>query len=124
MLARAPEEVDRLFTEHMAAGDLDGVVALYEPQAVLVSPEGQATTGAAAIRAALSGLAALRPRFTMTVRKTVEAGDGLAVVYNDWRFTATGRDGRPIDMTGRAVEVLRRQPDGSWRFVVDDPFGR
>ena len=53
MAARTPEDLDRLFTEHMAAGDVDAIVALYEPGGVLVSAEGVPTTGHAAIRAAV-----------------------------------------------------------------------
>jgi ketosteroid isomerase-like protein len=39
-----------------------------------------------------------------------------------WQLTATGPDGSPISMTGHSAEVARRQPDGSWRFVIDNPF--
>ena len=51
MTARSPEDIDRLFAERMAAGDIDGVIALYEPTGALLSPEGVATTGPASIRA-------------------------------------------------------------------------
>ena len=48
--ARQPEDLDRLFLERANAGDVDGVVELYEPQAVLAFPPGQLAVGAAAIR--------------------------------------------------------------------------
>jgi uncharacterized protein (TIGR02246 family) len=124
MTARTPEDLDRLFRERMAAGDVDGVVALYEPRAVLVSPDGVSTSGPAAIRAALAGLAAMRPRMTMRVVRVIRTEDDLAVVYNDWDVAATGPEGRPVAMHGRAIEVVRRQPDGRWLYVVDDPFAR
>jgi len=43
MTARSPEDIDRLFAERMAAGDIDGVIALYEANGALLSPEGVAT---------------------------------------------------------------------------------
>ena len=61
MGAGSPEDIDRLFSERMAVGDVDGVVALYEPGGGLVSYDGLVTTGAAAIREALARLAAMRP---------------------------------------------------------------
>jgi uncharacterized protein (TIGR02246 family) len=124
MTARTPEDLDRLFSERMAAGDIDGIVALYERGAVLVSPEGVATTGAAAIREALRGLAAMRPLVTMNVTRIVRTDYDLAVVYNDWKLAAVDAEGRAIAMAGRALEVSRRQADGTWLFAVDDPFAR
>jgi uncharacterized protein (TIGR02246 family) len=124
MAARTPEDINRLFAEHMAAGDVDAVVALYEPNGVLVSAEGVATTGHAAIRDALARLAAMRPKMTMNVRRVVRTADDLAVVYNDWKLAAVDSHGREVTMAGKAIEVSRRQGDGSWLFAVDDPFAR
>ena len=124
MAARTPEDINRLFAEAMAVGDVDAVVALYEPGGVLVSAEGVPTTGAAAIRIALARLAAMRPQLTMNVRRVVRTADDLAVVYNDWKLAAVDPNGREVTMAGRALEVSRRQPDGSWLFAVDDPFAR
>jgi ketosteroid isomerase-like protein len=56
--ARRPEDLDRLFLERANAGDVDGVVALYEPQAVLAFPPGQLAIGTAAIRDVYAGLLA------------------------------------------------------------------
>jgi ketosteroid isomerase-like protein len=46
------------------------------------------------------------------------------VVHNDWRMVVKGPAGVPLAAAGKAVEVVRRQPDGTWRFALDDPFGR
>jgi uncharacterized protein (TIGR02246 family) len=124
MAALSPEDCDRLFAEHINAGDLDGVAKLYEPRASLVQQDGSAATGTAAIRDSLAGFAALRPRLSMNVTRVVRAGDDLAVLYNDWSLRGTGPDGRPLEITGKAIEVVRRQRDGTWRFAVDDPFAR
>jgi hypothetical protein len=51
------------------------------------------------------------------------AGD-TAVTYNDWTGVMTGPDGAKIEMAGKAIEVCRRQPDGTWRVAIDDPFAR
>jgi uncharacterized protein (TIGR02246 family) len=123
MNAQTPEDCDRLFGERMNAGDVEGVVALYETDATFVPREGPPVSGTAAIRAAIAGFAATRPRLEMRVTKTVTAGD-VAVLYNDWSMRATGPDGTPLATSGKALEVVRRQADGTWRFVVDDPFAR
>jgi uncharacterized protein (TIGR02246 family) len=124
MPARSPEECDRLFGEHVSAGDLDKVLALYEEGASFVQRDGHVARGRPAIRQALSTLVALRPKLRLDVIKVVAGAGDLAVVYNDWRMSATGPDGSPIERAGKAIEVMRRQPDGSWQFVIDDPYAR
>jgi ketosteroid isomerase-like protein len=52
----------------------------------------------------------------------VRAGD-LALVSGCWKLTGTGPDGEPVTMSGRTTDVARQQPDGTWRRVIDVPFG-
>ena len=120
MAAKNPEDVERLFEERVNAGDLEGVLALYEPGATLVRPEGD-VTGAAAVRAFWSQLLAAKPRVQTQVTKVVRVGDDLAVLYNEWSGSMRGPDGQATALAGKATEVVRRQADGTWRFIVDDP---
>lgn len=124
MPARTPEDCDRLFAERLNAGDLDGLVALYEPRATFVPQEGEPATGVEAIRHSLLPFLAMKPKLKMNVTKVVSAGGDVAVLYNDWSMSATGPDGGPINLTGKALEIVRRQSDGTWLLVVDDPFAR
>jgi uncharacterized protein (TIGR02246 family) len=124
VVARAPEDTDRLFGERMNAGDVDGLVALYEPGATLVRQDGTPATGHAAIRAELAGILGVKPHVTMNVTKVLRGGGNVAVLYNDWHATGTDRNGKRLTLSGRASEVVRRQPDGTWRFVIDDPDAR
>ncbi|HSJ97166.1 MAG TPA: SgcJ/EcaC family oxidoreductase [Myxococcota bacterium] len=118
---RTPEECDQLFGEYASAGDLDGLLSLYEPEASLAGPDGSVAVGHEAIRAALASFAGGSVAMHMNVVKVVRGGD-LAVLTNEWRATGRSPDGSPLDLRGCAVEVVRRQPDGTWRFVVDDPY--
>ncbi|MDQ6619542.1 MAG: DUF4440 domain-containing protein [Pseudomonadota bacterium] len=122
MGARTPEEVDRLFATALNGGDLEGLVALYEPQASLTPQPGTTVTGTAAIREALSVFVNMKPRMPMAPRVVAQTGD-MALVSAQWQLSANGPDGKPAQMTGSSIEVLRLQPDGSWRFVIDEPFG-
>ena len=124
MPARTPEECDRLFGEHVSTGDLDKVMALYEEGASFVQHDGHVTHGHHAVRQALSRLVAMRPKLRMDVVKVVVGAGDLAIVYNDWEMSAIGPDGKPRERAGKAIEVMRRQPDGSWKVVIDDPYAR
>lgn len=119
----SPEACDRLFVEHVNTGDLDAVLSLYEPACRMVRRDGGLAQGHAEIREVLQRLIALRPRMTTEIVKVVAAGD-LAMVYNDWRLSGKRPDGQPVEAAGKALEVVRRQPDGTWRFILDDPYAR
>lgn len=121
--ATDPADLDRLFAERANAGDVDGLVALYEPTAALLRPDGTAAVGHEAIRTELQGLVTGKMRLVMNIDRVVRTGD-VATVYNDWVGTGTGPDGKPVSMKGGAIEVARRQEDGTWRYVLDDPYAR
>ena len=123
MSARTPEEVPRLWAKTFSAGDLDALVALYEEHdAMLVPQPGEAVTGIDGIREALSAFLALRPTFNLEVRKVLQTGD-IALSFAEWTLSGTGPDGEAIEMAAQTSDVLRRQPDGSWRIVIDNPYG-
>jgi uncharacterized protein (TIGR02246 family) len=124
MAPRTPEECDASFERHVNAGDLDALVALYEPNATLFAAPDQPAVGHAAIREALAPLIAAKARITMRVVRVARAGDDLAVLYNDWTGSLTAPEGTVADMAGKAIEVVRRQADGTWRFAVDDAYAR
>lgn len=125
MTARTPEDCDRLFAEYTNAGDLDALIELYEPRASLIQQDGSAATGHAAIRAALGELLGSNPRIQMKTVKLAKGGAGdLAVLYSEWSLATNGPDGKRTETAGRSVEIVRRQPDGSWRFAIDDPHPR
>src|SRR4029079_7556225 len=89
--ARTPGDVDRLFGERLNAGDLDGLVALYEPTATLVKQDRTAAVGTAAICEERARAVAFRRRITMNVFRVLSGAD-VAVLYDDWHMTGTGPD--------------------------------
>lgn len=122
MPARTPEELHELFAEAFTTGDIEIAMTLYEPDAILVPQPGQLVTGLEAIREVLTGFLAMKPTFNLVFGKVFQAGD-LALLFSDWTIAATGPDGSIIDMGGRTADVARRQPDGNWLYVIDNPFG-
>ena len=122
MPARKPEELDVLFVQAFNAGDIEAMVKLYEPAASLTPQPGQVVSGTKAIREALSGFVATKPRMTLEARTLAEAG-GIALTTSKWVLEGTGLDGKPMKAEGQSAEVARRQPDGTWLFVIDNPHG-
>ena len=122
MPARTPEEVRLLFDEALKARDLDALLALYSPESVVVQPTGETVTGIEDIRRSISGFLAIKPELNVEVRRVFQAGD-TALICAKWSLKGTGPDGNTFHETGQSSEVVRRQPDGTWLFLIDSPYG-
>jgi uncharacterized protein (TIGR02246 family) len=122
MAVQRPEEIYRAFTTAFNAGDAAALLALYEPDATLAPAPGQVVSGHAAIGEVLAGFLALKGRMTIETVRVIQSGD-VALLHGAWILSGTGPDGSAVELAGRNAEVARRQADGSWQFVVDNPFG-
>ncbi|MEP6665582.1 MAG: hypothetical protein ABJA81_03945 [Nocardioidaceae bacterium] len=72
---------------------------------------------------ALTELAALRPSIEFIGDPDVVIVDDIAVVSNSWTMTAELPDGSTHREGGVSADVLRRQLDGSWLVLIDQPRG-
>jgi uncharacterized protein (TIGR02246 family) len=123
MLPDQPENWPRVFEQHLNAGDLDAVMALYEPEARFVTESGETLIGRDQIRKVVGGLIEAKARLSSRVVKAVTVGD-IAQLYSDFEGTMNDEEGKSVAIRGKAIEVLRRQPDGTWKLIVGDPNGR
>lgn len=122
MPATTAEQVHRSFEDAFNAGDLDGLMELYEPDAALIAQPGSVAHGREQVRAALQGFVALKGRIRLETKLVVTVGD-LAYLSNTWSLSGTGPDGNPVLLGATTAEVARRQGDGAWRYVIDNAWG-
>jgi uncharacterized protein (TIGR02246 family) len=121
--ATSPTHLMSLFAQRAAAGDVDGLIALYEPDAVFEPQFGTVLRGISQIRPALAELAALNPRIEYSGETDWVIVDDIAIVANTWTVTAHRPDGAIHREAGLSADVLRRQADGSWLILIDQPRG-
>jgi uncharacterized protein (TIGR02246 family) len=123
MPATEPEQIHRLFERAFNADDLEGLLELYEPDAVLVPQPGVVVEGIDGIRDALRWLLDRNGRIAVESELVLRVGD-LAYLSNRWSLTGgTMPDGSAADLGATTAEVARRQADGSWRYVIDNAWG-
>ena len=117
-----PEQVFASIADGINTGNVDALMTLYEPNAAFATQPGSLAHGRHGIRGGLAGFIAMKGTLDLKVARSLEAS-GLALVIGEWSFVGTGPDGQPVTLTGHSADVLRRQPDSSWRFVIDNPWG-
>lgn len=103
-------------------GDIEGIMRTYEPAAVVVGEPGAPVQGDGPLRAMFAGFIAAKAYFTFDGHEVVAAGD-IALHLTPWKMTGVAPDGGPISGAGLSIAVLRRQADGNWLMVIDNPFG-
>lgn len=108
-LAKEPEDLARFFIERANAGDIEGLVALYEPNAILALDAGKVAVGVDEIRQFYTTLLSARPQFTPGTQAT-------ALRNGDIALTSSSLGNGNI-----TAEIACRQQDGSWLWVVDQP---
>ena len=117
-MADSPEQLHRAFEDAFNRHDLEAIVALYESGAVLAGVDGP-VDGTDAIRERYRHVLATRPTIAVQTLGMNRAGD-LAMLHGKWILRETIPSGH-IVREGRNTETARRQPDGRWLFVIDNP---
>jgi uncharacterized protein (TIGR02246 family) len=123
MLPCDPEDWPSVFAQHLNAGNLDKVMSLYEPDARFVAPSGETLIGRDRIRQVIAGLIQSKTKFQGRVLRKTRIDD-LALLYTDFEVTSTDGTGKTVELRSKAIEVLRRQADGTWKLIIGDPNAR
>jgi ketosteroid isomerase-like protein len=105
--ARDPQDLERLLVSRERAGDVEGMVTLYEADAIIDCGDGRLVIGKAAIRNLFAELVAAGRKFDFGDQRP-------ALVSGDLALTSTRMPNGKV-----TAEVARRQADGTWLWVVD-----
>jgi len=109
-------------TSSYNGGDIDAVMTTYAAGASVAFQPGVVTAGAEDIRAAFEASRAINPQFEFGGNEVIVQGD-TALHITPWSMMGTMPDGQAIAQSGLSVAVLRRQADGAWLMVIDNPHG-
>lgn len=103
--------------------DIEGVMRSYEPNAMIVFEPEKPVTDPRAIREGFYGFFAVDPLFEYSGHEVFINGN-LAVHFAPWTMSGKAPDGTDIIQSGLSVAVLRKQHDGKWLMLFDNPFGQ
>jgi len=100
----------------MAEGSLESLLGIYDPDAVVLSQSGELKTGRQGLREVLAPLAAAKTIFDFSIIQIIQSGD-IALMHTSWRQMSS-----PHPASMHAAEVVRRQADCAWYWLIGDPF--
>jgi len=122
MPATEPEHIHGLFEQAFNAGDIDALVALYEPDAALVPQPGTIAEGPAAIRESLRWFLDRGGQISLETKLVLRVGIS-PTSRTAGRCGGHNAGREPAELGATTAEVARRQPDGSWLYVIDNAWG-
>jgi ketosteroid isomerase-like protein len=117
-----PKEFLISYVKKFNSGDISSLISLYETEACFVSQEGEVVKGIDNVRQRLQSFINMNGRIESKVIGVVQNKD-IALVNTEWSFNGSGPDGKAVTITGKATDVLRQLSDGTWRILIDNPWG-
>lgn len=101
----------------MAEGDLEALLSLYDPEVAFLNQSGEVKRGRPRLRDELAPFASAKATFDFDIKQIIQSGD-IALMHTHWTISSSS----PQSISQYAIEVARRQPDGSWCWLIGDPF--
>ena len=117
-----PKEFLISYVKKFNAGDISSLISLYETEACFVSQAGEVAKGIENIRQRLQSFINMNGKIDSKVNGVIHTND-IALVNTEWSFNGSGPDGKSVTIIGKATDVLRQQSDGTWRILIDNPWG-
>ena len=107
-----------IFAAAASHGNVDGMLALYADDAILMPPGAPAMRGKDAIRQFWTGFTSLGAIDAKLVTDDVMQSGNLAAETGHFELTITPKSGAPIKDSGKYL-VVWRNSGGEWRIVRD-----
>ncbi len=109
-------------TRNFQENNIPAVMESYESKATVLFEPGSPVSEAAQLEQMFAGMATLSPVFDYAGHEVI-VNDDIAIHIAPWDMTGRTPDGQEIAQSGLSIAVLRKQADGSWKMVIDNPHG-
>ena len=122
MIARSPEQAVEMVDDAFNRGDLEAVLAFYEPTAVVVTEPGRLARGTDELRAFFQRVMQSGAKARQLKTHVIEA-EGVALFLSRWTLQSEEGEAAASERTFVATTVLHQQPDGTWKALIDNSLG-
>jgi len=117
-----PDDADEYFLDAVRNGDVKTAMTCFDNEAVYIGKDGKPISGMDNIEKVITELCKMKPDIKVYEHQMAPVGNDMMYWLDKWRMTATGPDGKPFEMKGASANMMRRNADGHWLWLVDNPF--
>ncbi|MEB2778677.1 DUF4440 domain-containing protein [Algoriphagus sp. D3-2-R+10] len=103
--------------------DIDGVLSTYESNAIVMFEPQIPVQGKDNLRLAFTEFVGFNPQYSFSGHEVYISGD-IATHIAPWKMVGQLPDGTKIEQSGLSIAVLRKQADGNWLMIQDNPHGQ
>jgi hypothetical protein len=97
-------------------GDIEALLScIYDPDAVFLNSSGEVKHSRQGLRRELAPLASAKAVFDYNITQVIRTDD-IALMHTQWKASS------PQPLSAYATEVAPRQPEGTWCWLIGDPF--
>lgn len=119
----SPDQAHALFAKAMNEKNLEQLCAMYADDAVMVLRSGNLKVqGKSTIRKVFTEMIAALESLELDIIYQVRSEDTV-LFRSKYRSVYHTSDGVKHDVVSSGIEVLRKQPDGTWLFTIDHHNG-
>jgi uncharacterized protein (TIGR02246 family) len=99
-------------------GNVDTVLSMYDFNGIIVPEPGKPVSGREKFEEAIRAILSIKGKMEIKTVYCLQTGN-LAVGRSEWNIT----DGQEVKISSKGIEVMKEQPDGTWKIVIDHAFG-
>ena len=117
-LPKRAEDAHATLAAAFNTGDVETVLSMYDYDGIIVPEPGKPMSGKAKFEEAIKAILSIKGRMEIKTVYCLQAGD-VAIGRSEWNIT----DGTEVKVSAKGIELMKQQPDGSWKIVIDHAFG-
>lgn len=115
---RKAEDVHATLANAFNTGNVDVVMSMYDASGIIVPEPGKPVSGQAKFEEAIKGILSIKGKMEIKTVYCLQTGN-IAVGRSEWNITDNG----DVKISAKGIEVMKQQPDGTWKIIVDHAFG-
>src|SRR5687767_10867997 len=117
-LPKRAQDAHKTLAAAFNTGDVKTVLSMYDFNGIIVPEPGKPVSGKNKFEEAIKAILSVKGTMEINTVYCLETGD-LAVGRSEWNI----KDGNEVKISAKGIEVMKRQPDGTWKIIIDHAFG-
>jgi ketosteroid isomerase-like protein len=117
-LPKRAEDAHATLAAAFNTGDPAIVMSMYDTTGIIVPAPEKPVSGIDKFKEAIKAILSIKGKMEIKTVYCLQTGN-IAVGRSEWSIT----DGNEVKVKAKGIEVMRQQPDGTWKIVIDHAFG-